>query len=278
MTLSDEGFLDLAPMRLEYRMIGPRPDVAPTLVLLHEGLGCVATWGDFPERLAAATGCGVFAYSRQGYGHSSPAKLPRGLDFMHVEGREVLPRLLDAIEFRNGLLIGHSDGASIAAIYAGSVQDHRVQGLVLMAPHFIVENCTMAAIRSIRKAYDTADVRARFQRRHADADATVRGWSDVWLDNDVSTWDLREDLAYIRVPVLIVQGENDDFGTARQIEIAREECYCPVEALLLPGIGHVPHREAPEATLSAIGDFCRGVLDDEEGPPDRPAGRNTPVA
>ena len=122
----------------------------------------------------------------------------------------------------------------------------------------------MAAIRAIRKAFDTTDLRARFARWHADADATVRGWSDVWLNNDVRDWDLREDLAYIRVPILIIQGEHDDFGTVRQIEIAQEECYCPVEVLLLPDARHVPHREAPDATLAAIADFCRRLLPQQE--------------
>lgn len=259
-SLSETGFLDLAPHRLEYRMAGPRPHEAPTLILLHQGLGSVGQWDDLPEKLVAETGCGVFAYSRIGYGFSSPAALPRPLDFMHVEAKEILPRVLDAIDFRRGVLVGHSDGASIAAIYAGSAQDHRVNGLVLMAPHFVVENVTMDAIRAIRHAYDTSELRQRFQRHHADADATVRGWSDVWLNNDVRLWDLRDDLAHIRVPVLIVQGEDDDFGTVRQIEIAREECYCPVDALLMPGVKHVPHREAPEATLKAIVEFAQRAL------------------
>jgi pimeloyl-ACP methyl ester carboxylesterase len=260
--LSDQGFLDLPPHRLEYRFVGPRPEEAPTIVLLHEGLGSAGQWGDFAEKLSAVTGMGVFAYSRIGYGQSSPAALPRKLDFMHVEAREILPRVLDAIGFHSGLLVGHSDGASIAAIYAGSVQDHRVHGLVLMAPHFVVEDCTMAAIRLVRHAYDTTDIRARFARWHADPDATVRGWSDVWLNNDVRAWDLREDLAHIRVPVLIIQGELDDFGSARQIEIAQEECYCPVQAILLPGIKHVPHREAPDQVLVAIADFSRSLIGD----------------
>jgi pimeloyl-ACP methyl ester carboxylesterase len=269
-TLADTGFLDLPPHRLEYRMVGPRPDAAPTIMLLHEGLGSAGQWGDFADRLATATGMGVFAWSRIGYGQSSPAALPRGLDFMHVEARQILPRLLDAIGFRHGVLVGHSDGASIAAIYAGSVQDHRVQGLVLMAPHFIVEDCTMNAIRTVRKAFDSdADLRARFARRHADAGATVRGWSDVWLHNDVTKWDLREDLAYIRVPILIVQGEGDDFGSARQIEIAREECTCPVEGMLLPGVKHHPHREAPDRVLAAIADFCRRLVPETASTPGR---------
>ena len=146
MILDDSGFLDIGSQRLEYRMIGPRPDAAPTLVLLHEGLGCVGLWGDFPDRLSAATGCGVFVYSRAGYGQSSPVALPRPLSYMHDEARATLPKLLDAIGFRRGLLIGHSDGASIAAIYAGSHQDHRVGGLVLIAPHFFTEDSGIASI------------------------------------------------------------------------------------------------------------------------------------
>jgi pimeloyl-ACP methyl ester carboxylesterase len=262
--LSDQGFVDLGDVRLEYRMAGPRPDQAPTLILLHEGLGSAGMWGDFPEKLAAATGCGVFAWSRIGYGRSTAAKLPLTLDFMHVEAQRILLRLLDAIGFRQGLLVGHSDGASIAAIYSGSVQDHRVRGLVLMAPHFIVEDVTINSIREIRHAFDTTDVRQRFQRWHADADATVRGWTDVWMKNDFKSWDIRDVLAYIRVPILIVQGEHDHYGTGRQIEIVREECTCPVEVLMIPGIQHVPHREAPEATLTAITEFCRSLLAERE--------------
>jgi pimeloyl-ACP methyl ester carboxylesterase len=258
--LSETGFLNLGGQRLEYRMLGPRPGDAPTLVLLHEGLGCVGMWNDFPQKLQAATGCGVFVYSREGYGQSSPAKLPRTLAFMHDEARQTLPRVLDAIGLQRGLLVGHSDGASIAAIYGGSVQDHRVSGLVLMAPHFIVEDVTIASIREFRQAYDTTDLRARLARYHADVEATAHGWSDVWLQNDFRQWDLTEDLAYIRVPVLIIQGEDDQYGTMRQIEIAQEECYCPVEVLMLPDTKHVPHKEAPERTLAAIVDFTKRAL------------------
>src|SRR5882757_2145759 len=138
-TLSPSGFLRIGAADLEYRMIGPSPAQAPTIVMLHEGLGSAALWGDFPEKLQAATGVGVFAYSRAGYGASSPVKLPRPLDYMQIEALDVLPKLLDAVGFRRGLLVGHSDGASIAAIYAGSHQDHRVQGVAMIAPHFIVE-------------------------------------------------------------------------------------------------------------------------------------------
>jgi pimeloyl-ACP methyl ester carboxylesterase len=260
MTLSDSGFLDIGAQRLEYRMIGPRPEAAPTLVLLHQGLGCVGMWEDFPEKIQAATGAGVFVYSREGYGQSSPVTLPRPLSFMHQEAQQTLPQILDTIGFQRGLLVGHSDGASIAAIYGGSHQDHRVGGLVLIAPHFIVEDATIAAIAAMRKAYDLTDLRARLGRWHADADATVHGWSDVWLKGDFRKWDLTEFLAYIRVPVLIVQGEHDQYGTVRQIEIAQQECYCPVEVALLPGAMHVPQREAPEVTLQVVSDFIGRVL------------------
>jgi pimeloyl-ACP methyl ester carboxylesterase len=269
--LSNQGFLDLGDMQLEYRMIEPRPDAAPTLVMLHEGLGCVGMWGDFPDKLQAATGCGVFVYSRVGYGQSSPAKLPRKLDFMHVEAREILPRILDAIGFQHGLLVGHSDGASIAAIYGGSVQDHRMAGLVLMAPHFFVEDVTSASIAELDQAYATTDLRARLARWHKDVDATVHGWTDVWLKNDFRSWDLTEDLAYIRVPILIVQGEDDQYGTVRQIEAAQEECYCPVEVALLPNVKHVPHREGAERTLEIVSEFClRALRSGEPKPPADP--------
>src|SRR5208282_4042646 len=155
MTLPDEGFLDLPPQRLEYRMIGPRPDAAPTIVMLHEGLGCEGLWGAFPEQLSAATGTGVFVYSRAGYGNSSSAALPRPLSFMDEEALDVLPRVLAAIGFKRGILFGHSDGASIATIYAGSVQDHRVRGLVLMAPHFFTEAMGLTEIRRSGEAFKT---------------------------------------------------------------------------------------------------------------------------
>jgi pimeloyl-ACP methyl ester carboxylesterase len=261
--VDDSGFLTIGDQRLEYRFIGPRPDSAPTLVMLHEGLGCVGMWGDFPDKLQKATGLGVFVYSREGYGQSSPANLPRPLSFMHSEARDTLPKILDAIGFQHGLLVGHSDGASIAAIYAGSHQDHRVSGIVLIAPHFIVEDVTIASIAEMRKAYDSTDLRTRLARYHADVDATVHGWTDVWLTGDFRTWDLSEFLAYIRVPVLIVQGEDDQYGTVRQIEIAEGECYCPVEVALLPGAKHVPQREAPDATMTAVTEFIERVRENE---------------
>ena len=262
MTLADQGFLELGQMRLEYRMIGPRPDAAPTLVLLHEGLGCVAGWGTFAQKLAAATGTGVFAYSRAGYGNSSPVKLRRAVSFMHEEALDVLPSLLDAIAFRRGLLVGHSDGASIAAIYAGSIQDHRVRGLVLIAPHFFTEDMGLAEITRTKAAFEAGPLRAKLARWHADPDNAFNAWCGPWLDPEFRKWDLTDALAHIRVPILIVQGEHDQYGTVRQIETAQQECYCPVEVALLPNARHAPYREAPAETLAAIAGFVNRLLRD----------------
>jgi pimeloyl-ACP methyl ester carboxylesterase len=259
-TLSPSGFLRIGASDLEYRMIGPSPEQAPTIVMLHEGLGSVGLWGDFPEKLQAATGVGVFAYSRVGYGASTPAKLPRPLDYMHLEALDVLPKLLDAIGFRRGLLVGHSDGASIAAIYAGAHQDHRVQGIALIAPHFVVEDISVTSIAEIKTAYETTNLKEKLARWHKDVDNAFYGWNGAWLDPTFRNWDISEYLAYIRVPIAILQGVDDEYGTMRQVEIAQEECYCPVDVTLIPGAGHQPHREAPGATLDAISEFANAVL------------------
>jgi pimeloyl-ACP methyl ester carboxylesterase len=262
MALADTGFLEIGTARLEYAMIGPRPDAAPTIVMLHEGLGCVGLWGQFPAQIAAATGAGVFVYSRAGYGRSSAGQLPRSTAFMQEEACEVLPRVLDAIGFERGILLGHSDGASIAAIYAGSVQDHRIRGLVLIAPHFFTEEVGLAEIHIAREAFNAGTLRDKLKRWHANVDCAFRSWNEPWLDPAFRSWDITEALAYIRVPILIVQGDADQYGTLRQVEAAQRECYCPVETAVLPGIRHVPHREAPEQTLQAVGDFVNRLLRD----------------
>jgi pimeloyl-ACP methyl ester carboxylesterase len=272
MTLPDAGFLDLPPSRLEYRMIGPRPDAAPTIVMLHEGLGSVGLWGAFPEQLAAATGAGVFVYSRAGYGNSGPASLPRPLTFMDEEAREVLPRVLAAIGFQRGILFGHSDGASIATIYAGSVQDHRVRGLVLMAPHFFAEAMGLAEIGRAGEAFAAGVLRDKLKRWHADVDGAFRSWIEPWLDPNFRDWDITEALGYIRVPILIVQGAEDQYGTLKQIDAAIAECFCPVEVAILPGARHAPHRDAAEVTLNAAAGFINRLLHDHregELKPDR---------
>jgi pimeloyl-ACP methyl ester carboxylesterase len=258
--LQSAGRLTIGASELEYRMIGPQPDAAPTIVLLHEGLGSVALWGDFPDKLQAATGAGVFVYSRAGYGASTPVALPRPLDYMHVEALEVLPQLLDAIGFRRGLLVGHSDGGSIAAIYAGGIQDHRIRGVSMIAPHFVVEDISVTSIAEIKTSYEQGDLKAKLARWHDDVDNAFYGWNGAWLDPQFRDWDISDYLAYVRVPVQILQGADDQYGTMKQIEIAEVECYCPVDVEIIPGAAHSPHREAPEVTLNAVADFANRLL------------------
>jgi pimeloyl-ACP methyl ester carboxylesterase len=266
MRLADQGFLELPSMQLEYRMIGPRPDAAPTIVMLHQGLGSAGLWRAFPDQLASATGVGVFAYSRAGCGKSSPVKLPRSVDFMDDEALDVLPHVLAAIGFTRGILFGHSDGASIATIYAGSVQDHRVRGLVLMAPHFFTEPMGLAEIRKTRSEFATGDLRHRLGRHHADADVAFDSWVEPWLNPDFEKWNITDALGYIRVPILVIQGADDEYGTLRQVETVEQECYCPVETVIIPGARHSPYRDAPEATLGAAVAFINRLLcDHHEG-------------
>jgi pimeloyl-ACP methyl ester carboxylesterase len=264
-SLGPTGSLHIGTSDLEYRMIGPPPADAPTVVMLHEGLGSAGLWGDFPDKLQAATDMGVLVYSRAGYGASTSVALPRPLDYMQIEALDVLPRLLDAIGFRRGLLVGHSDGASIAAIYAGGVADHRVRGVAMMAPHFVVEDISVTSIADIKQAYETTDLRAKLARWHKDVDNAFYGWNGAWLNPKFRNWDISEYLAYIRVPVAIVQGALDQYGTIRQIEIAQEECYCPVDVTMIQEAGHSPHREAPGTTLDVISEFARRILQTHEG-------------
>ncbi len=261
MELNETGFVPAAGADLEYRMIGPLPGEAPTIVLLHEGLGCVSLWKDFPDRLAAATGLGVFVYSRKGYGRSSPCQVPRLLTYMHEEGEQVLPSLLDAIGFQDGFLFGHSDGASIAAIYAGASGDTRLRGLVLMAPHFFTEDIGIAAIAAAKTAFETTDLRDRLASHHGkNVDCAFWGWNRAWLDPEFRHWDIRDTLPRIEMPVLIVQGQDDEYGTADQIAAAQDKCAGPVSVALIPDCRHSPHRDQPDRTLEAAAAFIACIL------------------
>lgn len=251
--------------RIEAAWHGPGPDAAPSLVLLHEGLGCVGMWRDFPARLAERTGYGVLVYSRFGYGKSDPLPLPRSVRYMHEEALNVLPAVLDQARIRTVVLVGHSDGASIATIYAGSRQDFRVGGLALLAPHFFVEDISIKSIAAAKVAYETGDLRERLARYHAHVDAAFRGWNGAWLAPEFREWRLDEELAHVRVPMLIVQGEDDEYGTAAQLELAREATYCPVDTLLLSQCRHSPQFDQPEATLAAVAEFATRILTVPEG-------------
>ncbi|HEY6431375.1 MAG TPA: alpha/beta fold hydrolase [Acetobacteraceae bacterium] len=235
---------------------GPAVTESPSLVLLHEGLGSLSLWHDFPRNLVAATGCGVFAWSRFGYGHSDPAPLPWPPDYMHREAHHVLPAILDAAAIRTAILVGHSDGASIATIHA-SRGDPRVRGLVLLAPHFFVENVTIARIRQLTGDAASGQLRHRLARHHAYPDMAFNGWSGAWLDPAFQQrFDLGDELRQIHVPVLIVQGRNDPYGTEAQPALAERMIPAAVRTVMLD-CGHAPHLEAAAATIGAIAEFCR---------------------
>lgn len=250
------GTLDVAGQALEYACWGPPPADAPTLVMLHEGLGSVSLWRDWPAQLAQATGYGVLAYSRAGYGRSSPATLPRPLDYMTREAEDVLGSVLDAAGVNSAVLLGHSDGATIAAIYAGSVSDMRVRGLILIAPHFFAEPHGLSAIRTLKRAYETQGLKDRLARHHDAPDIAFYGWHDAWEDPENADWNVADCIDHWRIPALAIQGTEDAFGTLAQIDEIEGRIYSPFERLILPNVGHAPHQEATVPVTASVVEFC----------------------
>ncbi|HKQ26270.1 MAG TPA: alpha/beta hydrolase [Burkholderiales bacterium] len=258
-------FLHVRDHRLEYKRIDPgarhgAAAGAPTLVFLHEGLGSLALWKDFPEKVSQATGCTSIVYSRYGYGKSDRLAEARGVDYMHHEALEVLPELLNALSIRKPILIGHSDGASIALIHTGA-RRRPVRGLVLLAPHVFVEDITVESIAEAKVAFDKTDLPSKLARYHDDAESTFRGWNDIWLHPDFRAWNIEEYLAGVTCPVLLIQGEDDQYGTSSQVEaIARQVCG-PVATLMLPNCAHSPHVDQTQATVEKIAHFVRELGD-----------------
>jgi pimeloyl-ACP methyl ester carboxylesterase len=246
-------FVDVAGHRLECVRIGGAKS-APTLVFLHEGLGSVALWKDFPARVADATGSPALVYSRAGYGRSSPAALPRAPDYMHVEALTVLPALLDRLGIVDPVLVGHSDGASIALLHAGSGK-RPVRALVALAPHVFVEDMSIASIAEARRQYETTDLREKLARRHADPDAAFRGWNDIWLAPAFRSWNIEACLPGVRCPLLLIQGRDDEYGSAAQLDAIERQVGGKVARIELADCRHSPHRDQPETTLAAIADF-----------------------
>ncbi|HTH07528.1 MAG TPA: alpha/beta hydrolase [Ilumatobacteraceae bacterium] len=224
------------------------------LVFLHEGLGSIGLWRDFPQSVAQSTRRAATVYSRFGYGWSDPFPWPRGPDYMHREALEALPELLDALDIDEPVLVGHSDGASIALIYAGQ-SGRRVSALVLLAPHVFVEDESIRGIESARETFSTTDLPDRMAKHHDDAEATFRQWNDVWRSPAFRSWNIEDVLPSIAVPILVVQGSADQYGTVAQVDAIERGASGPVESVVLEGCGHSPHLERGPATLRAVTHF-----------------------
>ena len=248
------GKAKIAGAELEYQCLNESVQ-APTVVFLHEGLGSVSLWRDFPERLCTEVNCRGLVYSRRGYGDSSPITGKRPVRFMHDEALEVLPQVLSHFGIENPFLFGHSDGASIAVIYAGA-KCGPLRGLVLEAPHVFVETKCTAAIALTHQTYETTNLGERLAKYHgANTDAAFRTWTDVWLRPEFLDWNIEEYLKPITVPALVIQGEDDEYGTLEQVERVSRQLSGPAEMLVLPKCGHSPHRDQPDAVLKATKNF-----------------------
>ena len=250
-------FVTAAGHSLEYEWVGAGAPGKPTLVFLHEGLGSIRQWRDFPQQVAQATGCRALVYSRYGYGQSEVLQEAKaGVRFMHREGLEALPALLAASKIENPVLVGHSDGASIALIYAGS-PGHPVRGVAVMAPHVFVEPICVESIRKASVAFATTALAQRLGKYHRDPVKTFRLWADAWLDPEFLAWNIEEYLPGIACPVLAIQGRDDEYGTMEQLARIKRGVRGPCELLELDACGHAPFRDQPQAALEAITRFVR---------------------
>ena len=250
------NFIRIQGRRIEYDFARAAPG-APVIVFLHEGLGSLSQWRDFPSRILHATGCSALTFSRYGHGRSDPLTAPRRVDFMHDEALNALPELLDHLEVEQPVLLGHSEGASIALIYAGGA-GRPVSGLIAMAPHVMVEDATVAGIRNAKTTFETTDLPEKLTRHHADPEATFRGWNDIWLDPGFRDWNIEGFLPRIACPILAIRGEGDEYGTMEQIDrIAR--LAADVELIRLQDCGHSPQRDQPKAVIEAIVRFVRRI-------------------
>ena len=251
------SFVTVCGRRLEVERIPAAYDGLPKLVFLHEGLGSVSMWRHFPAAVSAATGCETVVYSRYGYGKSDVCQEPRSVDYMQREALQALPELLSKLEIERPVLIGHSDGGSIAIIYAGEYGG--VRALALLAPHVFVEDISIRGIEAAKAAFRTTDLPQKLGRYHADVERTFWGWNDIWLDPDFRGWNIEEYLPRIDCPVLAVQGYEDAYGTMAQLDAIERQVKSKVTLVKLERCGHSPHRDQPEATLAAVADFIPSV-------------------
>lgn len=253
----DNFYVSVQGRRLEVQRIPGRSRRASELVFLHEGLGSVSNWRDFPGRVADATGSAVTVYSRYGCGNSDVLTEPREVTYMHDEALHALPDLLAQLHIENPILVGHSDGASIALIYAGA-QDS-VRALVLLAPHVFVEDLSVASIAEAKTSFATTNLSEKLGRHHRDAARTFWGWNDIWLHPDFRRWNIEEFLPRITCPILAIQGLEDQYGTMAQVQAIARQSAGPVEILPLAECRHSPQRDQTEAVLAAIAGFVEKI-------------------
>jgi pimeloyl-ACP methyl ester carboxylesterase len=252
----ERSFVEVCGHRLEVERLGGDAS-RPPLVFLHEGLGSISLWKDFPARVSEATGCAAVVYSRYGYGDSDLLASPFGVDYMHREALEALPELLAQLGVVQPILVGHSDGASIALIYSGARD--AVRGLALLAPHVFVEDVSVKSIAEARLAFETTELPEKLARHHADPRRTFYGWNDIWLHPDFRRWNIEAFLPRIACPVLALQGYDDEYGTMAQVDAIAAQVAGPCEVVRLEACGHSPHRDQPEQTLEAVARFVRRV-------------------
>ena len=258
----NRSFIKIDGVSLECRHLEYNStDAKPTLMFLHEGLGCIELWRDFPENLCAATGLNGFVYSRQGYGASDPVALPRPLDFMHQEAINTVSPVLNEAKIKSAILIGHSDGGSISLIHAGVIQDPRVKAITTIAAHVFNEELTVKSIQEAKKFYETGDLREKLKKYHgSNVDCAFWGWNDTWLNPDFWHWNLEEFLSSINVPTLIIQGADDQYGTNNQIKAIEQGLTCPNHTVIVPKAKHSPHLEQQDITIDAIQTFIKRYL------------------
>ena len=258
-------FVTIASHRIEYERIGATRAGRPELLFLHEGLGSVSMWRDFPGRVARATGCGAVVASRHGYGRSDPLAAPRTVTYMHDEALTALPEFLGALSIDRPILVGHSDGGSIALILAGA-GFIPLTAVVTLAAHVLVEDLTVASIAAAKTAFETTDLRTKLARHHADVDSAFLGWNRIWLAPEFRAWNIEQYLPAIRCPVLAIQGEDDEYGTMEQMKRLRAGV-ADIELVRLDACGHSPHRDRPDAVIDAMVRFVDRVTGQSTGQP-----------
>ncbi len=259
---TEPGFIEVGGIKLECLHLDTGAAAEkPTLVFLHEGLGCVALWRDFPEKLCSTMGLNGFIYSRQGYGASDPIPLPRPIDFMHHEALNIVSPVLDAANINKAILIGHSDGGSISLIHAGAIKDPRVEAITTIAAHVLNEDLTVKSIEEAKVAFETTNLRDRLAKYHGtNVDCAFWGWNGVWLNPEFRRWNLEEFLPGIEVPALVIQGTEDQYGTVAQIRAIESGLSCLTKTVMIDQAQHSPHLEQQEATISAIVGFFKSCL------------------